>query len=648
MNTTNRKSKRERSKEVSKRSPAKRKFRNESEKRRRDLFSQLITSLENILNIDKNSSSTDQTNKSDKASVLRETTLYLKKHQNDLTIQLNVPSTSGRTTNEQIDEVVNFSWKPPSNLVTTDEWTQIAIEAMGCFFLVAKPDPYNGQIVHVSKNISSLLDYSHNELLNRSLFELILPRDHDQLRDYLLKDHRIIEKCNLSWRRGTADECEECTIIGAFRQVSKKNDENDEKYLMSIVKVNTIDRTLTINDDNSVNEFTTRLNLRGRFVHVDSKARHILGYSSYELIGYTYFDFVHPDDLSIMTRAYQLWKDNGSGTSEPYRFLSKGQQWIFLQTTCQAQINTWTGKPESYICTTNLLPNSTNFLQKQPSTFSQTTISNIQSPLTTNTVLLANQQIRSPSSDSQITSFLSQLDNETYRTNIREKLNERRLCKQAEMRVREEEINVIEDILQFINEYESKRLLRSSLRTTNPRLHNLPMIINSPLSSYQTTTINPEDFNIHQINQFETTTDPTLSQSPLAGSFDESSPRSVHNLSREPHQQNLLIKDEPLIDPLASSLFSPQQGPFSIPSPTTPFSIPSRPSPMTPAPLSVSPISSSPYPRSVSPPINSSTTNDATNVIPSTASSSSSSSSSTEQTTKKSSYNRSLPKSLVS
>ncbi|CAF1367502.1 unnamed protein product [Adineta steineri] len=305
MNTTNRKSKRQRSK----------KFRNESEKRRRDLLSQLITN---------------------KASVLRETALYLKKHQNDLTIQLNVPSTSGRTTNEQLDEVVNFSWKPPSNLVTTDEWTQIAIEAMGCFFLVAKPNPYNGQIVHVSKNISSLLDYSHNELLNRSLFELILPRDHDQLRDYLLKDHRIIEKCNLSWRRGTADECEECTIIGAFRQVSNKT---DEKYLMSIVKVNTIDRTLTINEHNSTNEFTTRLNLHGRFIYVDSKARQILGYTSYELIGCTYFDFVHPDDLSIMTRAYQLWKDKGRGTSEPYKFLNKGQQWIFLQTTCQAQIN---------------------------------------------------------------------------------------------------------------------------------------------------------------------------------------------------------------------------------------------------------------------------------------------------------------------
>ncbi|CAF0834967.1 unnamed protein product [Adineta steineri] len=417
---------------------------------------------------------------------------------------------------------------------------------------------------------------------------------------------------------------------------------------MSIVKVNTIDRTLTINEHNSTNEFTTRLNLHGRFIYVDSKTQQFLGYSSYELIGCTYFDFVHPDDLSIMTRAYQLWKDNGSGTSEPYRFLSKGQQWIFLQTTCQAQNNSWTGKPESYICTTNLLPNSTNFLQKQPPKFSQTTISNIQSPLTTDTVLLANLQIRSPSSNSQITSFLSQLDNETYRANIREKLNEHRLCKQAEMRVKEEEINVIEDILQFINDYESKCLLRSSLRTTNPRLYNLPTILNSPLSSDQTTTINQEGFNIHQINQYETNTDPILMQSSLSGSFEESSPRSVHNLSRDPHHQNSLIKEKPFIDPLASSLFSPQQEPFSIPSPTTPFSIPSRPSPMAPAPSSVSPMSSSPYPRSISPLINNSATNDTTNSIPSTASLSSSSSSTTEQTTKNSSFNRSLPRSLLS
>lgn len=59
-----------------------RKFRNENEKRRRDLFSKLIANLENILNIEKDVPSNDQTNKLDKASILRETAIYLRKHQN--------------------------------------------------------------------------------------------------------------------------------------------------------------------------------------------------------------------------------------------------------------------------------------------------------------------------------------------------------------------------------------------------------------------------------------------------------------------------------------------------------------------------------------------------------------------------------------
>ena len=52
---------------------------------------------------------------------------------------------------------------------------------------------------------------------------------------------------------------------------------------------------------------------------------------------------------------YSLGKEIGSGQSDPYRFLSKGQQWIFIQTNCQVQINSWTGKADSYICTSNLL-----------------------------------------------------------------------------------------------------------------------------------------------------------------------------------------------------------------------------------------------------------------------------------------------------
>ncbi|CAF4630390.1 unnamed protein product, partial [Rotaria magnacalcarata] len=47
---------------------------------------------------------------------------------------------------------------------------------------------------------------------------------------------------------------------------------------------------------------------------------------------------------------------------------------------------------------------------------------------------------KNSSSESEITSFLSHLGSEIYRNNIREKLIERRKSKEAEIRVRQEEI----------------------------------------------------------------------------------------------------------------------------------------------------------------------------------------------------------------
>ena len=54
--------------------------------------------------------------------------------------------------------------------------------------------------------------------------------------------------------------------------VNREMEENDEKYLMSLVQVNSVDRPLITDPDKSTEEFATRLNLQGRFIHVDSKS----------------------------------------------------------------------------------------------------------------------------------------------------------------------------------------------------------------------------------------------------------------------------------------------------------------------------------------------------------------------------------------
>ncbi|CAF3366504.1 unnamed protein product [Rotaria sp. Silwood2] len=412
-----------------------RQFRNENEKRRRDLFSKLIANLEDLLSIKKTCSSNDQTNKFDKASILRQTAQYLQKHHHYLTNDEKVELSNKRSTSSKRNNFLDFSWKPSSDIINIEEWLQIAIESMNCFFLVIKSNPYNTEIIYVSKNISSYLGYTQHEILNHSLFEFIFPSYHDRLRDYLLNDHKVLESCDVSWKRAINDDYEQCTIIGAFRNINE-----NEKYLMSIVKLNTLDRTLIINNESSCEEFITHLNIYGRFIFIDAKARQYLGYSSFELVGRTYFDFVHPDDLSIM-------------------------------------------------------------------------------------------------------SFLSHLGSEIYRKNIREKLIERRKSKEAEIRMRQEEIQVIEDMLQFINQYEIKH---SSIVPTSQ----VPYQQNKHLAR--------EEFSV---NVFDTNNDSTLFNNSLSGAVEDFTLPTNTN-------------DDAIIDPL-SSLFSPLSTTFYIASPIISLSNPS-------------------------------------------------------------------------
>ncbi|CAF4929527.1 unnamed protein product [Rotaria sp. Silwood1] len=544
MNKNPKKVKRIHSRNDTKQSPSKRQFRNENEKRRRDLFSKLITNLEDLLSIKKTCSSNEQTNKFDKASILRQTVQYLQKHHHFLTNDEKVELSNKRSTSSKRNLFLYFSCKRSSDLINIEEWLQITIESMNCFFLVVKSNPYNNEIIYVSKNISSYLGYSQHEILNHSLFEFIFPSYHDRLRDYLLNDHKVLESCDLSWKRAVNDDYEQCTIIGAFRNINE-----NEKYLMSIVKLNTLDRTLIINNENLSDEFITHLNIYGKFIFIDAKARQYLGYNSFELIGRTYFDFVHPDDFSIIVRAHQLWKQNGNGKSDPYRFLTKGQQWIFLQTYSQVQINSWNGKPESYVCTTNIIQSSSDSLQKQLvfiPTSVQSNISNVESscfPQTTTVSQTKYPQEKHSSSESEITSFLSNLGSETYRKSIREKLIERRKTKEAEIRVRQEEIQVIEDMLQFINQYQIKH---SSIVPTSQDTYQ------------QTKSLITEEF---PLNVFDPNNDSTLFNNSLSGAVEDFTlPTNA--------------KEDAIIDPL-SSLFSPLSTTFNISSPIIPLSNPS-------------------------------------------------------------------------
>ncbi|CAF1378809.1 unnamed protein product [Adineta steineri] len=126
------------------------------------------------------------------------------------------------------------------------------------------------------------------------------------------------------------------------------------------------------------------------------------------------------------------------------------------------------------------------------------------SMITTTTTLLPssisnNQENNSSSSGNEIASFLSNLRNETYRKTIFEKLTECRRIKQNEINIRQEEIQAIDDMLRFINEYHIK-------------------YSNNQLTSDEMENPNTEDITLNMLN---TNSDLTVFDNPIANTADQ-------------------------------------------------------------------------------------------------------------------------------
>ena len=78
-------------------------------------------------------------------------------------------------------------------------------------------------------------------------------------------------------------------------------------------------------------EFTSRYSLEWKFLYLDNRAPPIIGYLSFEVLGTSGYDYYHPDDLDKLVQCHEALMQTGEATSCYHRFLTKGQQWIWLQ-----------------------------------------------------------------------------------------------------------------------------------------------------------------------------------------------------------------------------------------------------------------------------------------------------------------------------
>ncbi|XP_047524678.1 circadian locomoter output cycles protein kaput isoform X2 [Pieris napi] len=327
----------------------KRRTRNLSEKKRRDQFNMLVNELGVMVS--------SSNRKMDKSTVLKSTISFLKNH-NEITVRSRVHD-------------VQEDWKPP--FLSNEEFTYLVLEALEGFLMVFST---TGRIFYVSEGITSLLGHTPSDVINTTIFDLVFEEDRPNLYNMLQNtgnpidpnqaltaENEIKFQCHL--RRGTLDFRDEITyelveFSGHFRSNMKQVD-GEEMYQIDphsrllFVCTGRLYTPQLIRDvtlvDSSRSEFTSRHSLEWKFLFLDHRAPPIIGYLPFEVLGTSGYDYYHFDDLEKVITCHEALMQKGELTSCYYRFLTKGQQWIWLQTRFYITYHQWNSKPEFVMCT---------------------------------------------------------------------------------------------------------------------------------------------------------------------------------------------------------------------------------------------------------------------------------------------------------
>uniref|UniRef100_A0A3Q2XL32 Neuronal PAS domain protein 2 n=1 Tax=Hippocampus comes TaxID=109280 RepID=A0A3Q2XL32_HIPCM len=341
---------------------AKRASRNKSEKKRRDQFNVLIKELCTMLQ------GQGHPRKMDKSTILQRTIDFLQK-QKDISAQ-----------NETCD--VRQDWKP--SFLSNEEFTQLMLEALDGFLIALTTD---GNIIYVSDSVSSLIGHLPSDMVDQNILNFLPELEHGEVykllsshmlmtdpiaADFLTSEAHVEFCCHLA--RGNIDPKEppvyeyvkfvgdfkfhnnvptsSCNEVELTLPRSLQTSLEEQVCLIATVRLVTPQFLKDLcNVDDPCDEFTSRHSLEWKFLFLDHRASPIIGYLPFEVLGTSGYDYYHVDDLELIAQCHKQLMQFGKGKSCYYRFLTKGQQWIWLRTHYYITYHQWNSKPEFIVCT---------------------------------------------------------------------------------------------------------------------------------------------------------------------------------------------------------------------------------------------------------------------------------------------------------
>uniref|UniRef100_A0A8C8E1H4 Neuronal PAS domain protein 2 n=1 Tax=Oryzias sinensis TaxID=183150 RepID=A0A8C8E1H4_9TELE len=465
--------------------------RNKSEKKRRDQFNVLIKELCTMLQ------GQGHPRKMDKSTILQRTIDFLQK-QKDITAQ-----------NEVSD--VRQDWKP--SFLSNEEFTQLMLEALDGFLVALTTD---GNIIYVSDSVSSLIGHLPSDMVDQSILNFLPEREHGEVykllsshmlmtdpvaADFLDSETHIEFCCHLA--RGNLDPKEPpvyeyVKFVGDFKfhnnvptsscngheltlPRSLQSSLEEQVCLIATVRLVTPQFLKDLcNVDDPCDEFTSRHSLEWKFLFLDHRAPPIIGYLPFEVLGTSGYDYYHVDDLELIAQCHKQLLQFGKGKSCYYRFLTKGQQWIWLQTHYYITYHQWTSKPEFIVCTHTVISYAEVRAERRrafgleelsPPEIAQElyldicstldasrdrnsgarSVSSQSSRKSSHTALSDSQQQQQPPPSQQSSMYQLQQPQLGVMNQLKEQLEERTRILQADIKTQQQELHDIKEKLQLAN-----------------------------------------------------------------------------------------------------------------------------------------------------------------------------------------------------
>ncbi|XP_046897422.1 aryl hydrocarbon receptor nuclear translocator-like 1b isoform X1 [Hypomesus transpacificus] len=303
------------------------------------------------------------------------------------------------------------NYKPA--FLSDDELKHLILRAADGFLFVVGCD--RGKILFVSESVFKILNYSQNDLIGQSLFDYLHPKDIAKVKEQLSSSdtaprERLIDaktglpvktdispgpsrlcsgarrsficrmKCNRplvkmedkdytsTCSKKKADRKSFCTIhstgyLKSWPPTKMGLDEDNEpdnegcnlSCLVAIGRLHPHIVPQPMNNDIHVKptEYVSRHAIDGKFVFVDQRATAILTYLPQELLGTSFYEYFHQDDIGHLAECHrQVLQMREKINTNCYKFKIKDGSFITLRSRWFSFMNPWTKEVE-YIVSTN-------------------------------------------------------------------------------------------------------------------------------------------------------------------------------------------------------------------------------------------------------------------------------------------------------